>query len=353
MAISMPKPLKLARKSPMLHEEGAGLAGNKDRADGPTASRRKKLLFITNTRLGDAVLTTGLLAEAVERFWPCEVTIACGPVPAPLFAAVPGLQRIILLDKKEKGVEWLRLWKYAAQFYWDAIIDLRNSFVSYLTFRKKVFRYAKMNTAEHKCAQLAKVMKLAGVPYNRIWLSDAAQKRARELLPAGAPILALCPTSGWAHKNWPAERTIELARRLPFQRAAILSAPHERERITPIIDALRDELEVIGLSETDPLEAAACLSRCAICVALDSGLMHVSAAVGTPTLGIFGPTNDAVYAPHGPNTAIVRGAPYRKGLSDPGSLMHAVSVESVAEAVNKLMDRTIGAHSPAPRRNTA
>lgn len=255
MAISMPKPLKLARKSPMLHEEGAGLAGNKDRADGPTASRRKKLLFITNTRLGDAVLTTGLLAEAVERFWPCDVTIACGPVPAPLFAAVPGLQRIILLDKKEKGVEWLRLWKYAAQFYWDAIIDLRNSFVSYLILRKKVFRYTRMNTAEHKCAQLAKVMKLAGVPYNRIWLSDAAQKRARELLPAGAPILALCPTSGWGHKNWPAERVIELARRLPFQRAAILSAPRERERITPIIDALRDKLEVIGLSDTDPLEA--------------------------------------------------------------------------------------------------
>jgi len=309
--------------------------------------RAKKILFIANTRLGDAVLTTGLLTKVLERYWPCDVTIACGPTPAPLFAAVPGLERIILMDKKEKGMEWLRLWKYAAQFYWDLIIDVRNSFVSYLVFRRKVFRYTKMNKTEHKCAQLTKVMKLAEVPYNHIWVPDNVQQRARELLPEGAPILALCPTSGWGHKSWPVDRFIELAQRLPFKRVAVCAAEHERERIMPIIAGLREKLEVIDLAKTNPLEAAACLALCSICVSNDSGLMHVSAAVGTPTLGIFGPTSDVVYGPHGPLTAIIRGAPYQQKMPDPARLMGAVSVDSVVDAVKKLMDRQKSACSVA------
>ena len=225
-----------------------------------------------------------------------------------------------------------------------------------------MFRYASMNMTEHKCAQYAKVMKLAEVPYNRIWLSDAAQEKAREMVPNGAPILALCPTSGWSLKNWPLDSFVGLALRLPFQRVAILCAAHEREQVMPMFAALQDKKEVIDLSQTDPLEAAACLARCSVCVANDSGLMHISAAVGTPTVGIFGPTNEVIYAPHGAHTAIVRGASYSfprsnrwKGLfrllralgyrprtknaPDPSRAMQAVSVDSVVDAAKKLMER--------------
>jgi lipopolysaccharide export system permease protein len=302
---------------------------------------RKKVLFITNTRLGDAVLTTGLLSKVIERFWPCDVTIACGPTPAPLFTAVPGLKRIIILDRKEKHKAFLRLLVHSMQFYWDAVVDIQNSFVSYLVPRKRVFRNAKMNTTEHKCVQLARVMKLAKVPDGHIWLSDAARKRAQELLPEGAPVLALCPTAGAGPKMWPAERFIELAQRLPFKRAAIFAAEHERDWVMPIVAALRGKMEVIDLAgKTDTLEAAACLARSSVCVANDSGLMHLSAAMGIPTLGIFGASSDLVYGPHGPITAAVRGAPYLgKKYQLDLSLIRAVSVDSVVDAAKKLIER--------------
>ncbi|MDX2291719.1 MULTISPECIES: glycosyltransferase family 9 protein, partial [Streptomyces] len=51
-------------------------------------------------------------------------------------------------------------------------------------------------------------------------------------------------------------------------------------------------------------EAAACLRRCALFVGNDSGLMHLAAAAGTPTLGLFGPTPAEEYAPSGPVTAV-------------------------------------------------
>jgi heptosyltransferase-3 len=50
-------------------------------------------------------------------------------------------------------------------------------------------------------------------------------------------------------------------------------------------------------------EAAACLARCALFVGNDSGLMHLAASAGTPTLGLFGPTPASEYAPSGVLTA--------------------------------------------------
>ena len=63
-------------------------------------------------------------------------------------------------------------------------------------------------------------------------------------------------------------------------------------------------LDLVG--RIDPLEAAACLARCRLFVGNDSGLMHVAAAVGTPTVGLFGPSPVDHYRPWGRWTAVAR-----------------------------------------------
>ena len=54
-----------------------------------------RLLFITSTRIGDAVLSSGLLAHLIQNSPECRVTIACGVDAVPVFEAVPGIERII------------------------------------------------------------------------------------------------------------------------------------------------------------------------------------------------------------------------------------------------------------------
>ena len=54
-----------------------------------------RILFVTATRIGDAVLSTGLLSHLLDRYPMARLTIAAGPVAAPLFAAVPRLERIM------------------------------------------------------------------------------------------------------------------------------------------------------------------------------------------------------------------------------------------------------------------
>ncbi|MCZ6607749.1 MAG: glycosyltransferase family 9 protein, partial [Alphaproteobacteria bacterium] len=69
-----------------------------------------RILFITATRVGDAVLSTGLLDHLIRENPDARVTVACGPMAAPLFEAVPNLERIIVLEKQAFSLHWVRLW---------------------------------------------------------------------------------------------------------------------------------------------------------------------------------------------------------------------------------------------------
>ncbi|MDP7546890.1 MAG: glycosyltransferase family 9 protein, partial [Alphaproteobacteria bacterium] len=58
-----------------------------------------KILFISHNRLGDAVLSTGLLQHLVRRHPDARLTIACGPAPAPLLALAPNVERVLVMEK--------------------------------------------------------------------------------------------------------------------------------------------------------------------------------------------------------------------------------------------------------------
>ena len=90
------------------------------------------ILFVTATRIGDAVLSTGLLSHLVERYPDARFTIAVGRVAAPLFEAVPRLERIVVIDKQRYGLHWLDLYARVVGRRWDLVVDLRGSALAYL-----------------------------------------------------------------------------------------------------------------------------------------------------------------------------------------------------------------------------
>ena len=73
----------------------------------------KRILFITSTRIGDCILSTGLLARLAEMHPEAKITVACGPLGAPVFRAAPGVERIIGVAKSPTGHRghWLTLWR--------------------------------------------------------------------------------------------------------------------------------------------------------------------------------------------------------------------------------------------------
>ncbi len=304
------------------------------------------LLFITSNRLGDAAISTGVLEVARKRLMTPDVTIACGPLPAPLFAGVPGLKRLIVLDKKKGGLHWPVLWLKTIGTYWDAVVDIRNSAVSYLVLAKKVYRFPGGPSGRQKAEQLAGMM--GSLPsFGKIWLTKEAEEKAAVLLPAQGPVLALCPTANWSGKQWPAEKFVEAARRLTEEgelkgaAIAVFAAPGEEGKTASLAAGLSRTHKVHDLTgKTDPLEAAACLARCNLCLANDSGLMHIAATMGIPTLGLFGPSNDAEYRPFGPRAGFIRGASFlgMDKTEDYAALMQAIGVDEAVEAAKALLD---------------
>ena len=312
-----------------------------------------KILFITANRVGDAVLTTGLLAHLEAQYPDAKFTIACGPYGADLFRAVPRLERLIVMKKKKFNGHWIALWKQCISTQWDLIVDMRNSAVSRLLRARKRAIHGKSG-GKHKVVENGGVLKLTPPPDPFIWISAEAEQEADRILPHDAPILALGPAANWPPKQWPIDHFISLVEELtwdggplPNAQVMILADKHEIDQIEPLLRATPDRrrIEIIG---RDLQTAAACLKRARLYVGNDSGLMHLSAALGTPTLGLFGPGFPFVYGPWGENCAYVTTPESRDELiarlpdlsAREPNLMESLSVASAVKAAKELLNKT-------------
>jgi lipopolysaccharide export system permease protein len=316
-----------------------------------------KILFVTATRIGDAVLSSGLLGHLIERHRGARLTIAAGPAAAPLFEAVPGLDRLLVVEKRKYALHWARLYRAVAAARWDVVVDLRGSGLAYLLWARARFVAAKGDYAEHRVQQLGRLFGLDPPPAPRLWLAPHHLERAAQLVPPGNPVLAIGPAANWRGKEWRAERFAALALALtapdgplPGARVAVLAAAHERAQAAPVLDALPAARRIDLVGRVDLLTAAAVLRRAALFIGNDTGLMHIAAASGAPTLGLFGPSLASHYGPWGPlaaiaSTAIPAEELFRRGFDHrtTGTLMDSLSVETAAAAARRLVQRVAGA----------
>lgn len=312
-----------------------------------------RILFITSNRIGDAILSTGLLAHLIESAEDPQITVACGPVAAPLFAGAPGVAHVLVMRKEKWGLHWAKLLRATLGTRWDIVVDLRGSATAYVLRAGK--RYVlKPDHTMRRVEHIASVMSLSPPPSPRLWPGVLEKAAAETVIPDGETVVAIGPTANWPKKMWPADRFAEFVTRitapdgrLPGAKVLLTGGPGEQDQVRAIYDAvpagrLIDEIGV------DLLGAYAQFERVALFVGNDSGLMHLAAAAGAPTLGLFGPTRDDLYAPWGDNAAFVRGPrSYDEIVSDaaydfdsPDSVMTDLSVDAVLDAAADLLDRT-------------
>lgn len=328
----------------------------------------KKILFVTYNRIGDAVLSSGVLAWLADRYPSAEITVACGPAAATLFRHQPGVVRIIEMEKRPRGAHWLALWRAVAGTRWDMVVDLRASALAWL-LRARKRHVLRPDASQHRVRHIAGVLGLDPPPPPRLVPGPDAEAEAARLVPEGAPVLALGPTANWPGKAWPAARFVELISRLtdaetgllPGARVMIVGAAAEREAALPVIEAVPEARRIDLVGRTDLPLTAACLARATLYVGNDSGPMHMAAAMGVPTLGLFGPSPEDRYGPWGPLCASVRGPrSFEDIINSPDydhrsseSRMGDLEVDRVAEAAGELMARAAAAPPQAgPRLST-
>ena len=298
-----------------------------------------RILFIASNRIGDAVLCTGLLDHLIRRHPAARFTVACGPAAEGVFTRMPQLERLIVMEKRRFGLHWLPLWAAAVGQWWHLVVDVRASAIGWLVPARR--RVAMRRRPGHKTVQLAAILGLDPPPLPVAWTAPADRARAAALLPAGAPIIALAPTANWTGKIWPPERFVALvaalrAGPLPGARVVVLGGPGAAERAlaAAVLQALPDAIDLCGRVSLP--EAAACVARCAVFIGNDSGLTHLAAATGTPTVSLFGPTPHGEYAPAGRQAGIA--------VAD-GPEMADLAVEAAFAAVLGLLGRAPAARA--------
>ena len=295
-----------------------------------------RILFITSSRIGDAVISCGILEQLRRNHPAARFTIACGSVAEGVFTRFPALERLIVFEKERFDLHWLKLWAKVAPHLWDLIVDVRGSGLSLFLAakRRKILRGGRRPGRRYM--QLGTALGFTPPPLPVAWSAPQDDAKAAALLGDGL-IIALGPTANWDGKIWPPERFVALyhalAPLIPGARPAIFGGPGEAEarRAAPVLSALPGAINLVG-SLTLP-EVTACLKRSKIFIGNDSGLMHLAAAAGTPTLGLFGRSKASEYAPAGPRTAIAV-APGPEGEAP----MLGLTVDAVLQAACSLLD---------------
>ncbi|HEX6797492.1 MAG TPA: glycosyltransferase family 9 protein [Ktedonobacterales bacterium] len=141
------------------------------------------------------------------------------------------------------------------------------------------------------------------------------------------PVVALHPGSGGAAKRWAPERFGELARRLTASgcRPLLVEGPADAEVTAAVLAALDTEAGVMMLARRLSIGAlAALLRRCAAYVGNDSGVSHLAALAGVPTLALFGPSDPTLWAPLGPRVRILRAPAGDLALLEAGAVCEAL-----------------------------
>lgn len=176
---------------------------------------------------------------------------------------------------------------------------------------------------------------------------DAMQEVDALLKNSGATQFAVfSPGGGWRSKCWPAERFGEVAARVTREfglQCLVNAGPGEEELAKSAVKSSGGTLKELAAIPLDQLMAL--LRRASLVVAADSGPLHLAVALGTPVVGLFGPTSPARNGPYCPDDIVVRNASAaettykRRDAYSPAML--SITIEQVLDAIGRRLSIAI------------
>jgi ADP-heptose:LPS heptosyltransferase len=339
-----------------------------------------KILLLQLKRIGDLILTTPVVSALREKFSGAEITLVAADECAELLPAIAGVDRCFVVRRN---------WRDLATFFsvgrkkFDACIDFtqndRSALLALLSgaktrvvssrvraekIRSHIYnefpsvRLKAMHTLDYNLGLLAPLGIAEASPKLRLNVPQSALEGAARLLrdfkidrpspgfgAAGNPLAIFHPGSARREKFWEPDRwaeVIEHARKQWGVGAVITGGKwsFEKQHIRAIKANLNDA--IVDLSgQTDLLTLAALIGQARVLVTVDSAAMHLAAALGTPQVALFGPTNPFHWRPRESPALILHGrsgVPVTEFLPTRERLpMQQISTDAVFNAMGSLL----------------
>ncbi len=314
-----------------------------------------EIVVVIDGGLVETLQASPLLRSLATGLDGVRLTVACPPGAAELAAHVPGVAEVMafraLGPASPRIGEVARAWRALRRrrFHAAAICSTRPVGAALVYFSgipvrvglatgpSALFltdRVEREGDEENRAAAWLRLAPALGVHHQlhraAFEPGAAARQAAMEHLVGagfedGRLMVALAPGNGFADPlpavspramTWEPERHAHLCNQLAHRHGAgivVLGTVEDR----PLVDAmlLDVESEVLDLcGELGGLEeVAAVLERCDLFISGDSPLLHLAAAVGTPSVGLFGPTEGRLRAPYGAEHRVIQAVPEQNG----------------------------------------
>jgi len=307
-------------------DEGAPRVGNPERTTAALAPPRRALVTRLR-RIGDAILALPVLDALRDAFPDCSIDFLAEEGPAQAAIGNPAVDRVLVLDRTLHTIlpaTPRMLWRLKSRRY-DWVLDLygnpRSAALAAWTgaeVRVGPARRGRRRLYTHTIppapgplsavAHHLRALELLGLTPRhrapRIALSEREREEGRArltaVLPEGSPRVGIHPGNRWPAKRWPEERFAALVRAIPRlgARPVVLAGPGEETLARRIAGSGtgRDSAPVLaGL----PLRAYwSVIAALEVLVTVDGSPLHAGPAVGTPTVGILGPTEPEIWFPY-------------------------------------------------------
>ncbi len=302
------------------------------------AIERSNILIIKMSAIGDVILSVPSLRAVRAKYPKANIKVLVGIQSREVLDGCPYINDKIVCDFKGKhrGITGLwRLGKELRRSCFDMVIDLQNNkkshFLSFLSFAPLRYGYDNkkwsfllnrkirddaphLDPTEHQF----RVLKIAGIKTHdkrlELWPADAEEKQIDKLLAdswmkpsAGLVGINVRASAKWVTKNWPISNIAGLCDRLAREfniRVVLTGALEDVDFARAIVSASKAKPLILA-GKTGILDLASLIKRFKVYLTPDSAPMHIAAAVGTPCVALFGPTDPRRHVTSSKNCIVV------------------------------------------------
>ena len=329
-----------------------------------------EILVVKLRHIGDVLLATPLLRVLRESFPQARITMLVNPGTESVLKNNSCLDEIVLASR-ENWVQQAKFLRYIRARHFDCVIDLsdgdRSAFLTAVSgararigfnnecrWRGKVYswsldrQYGSMHMLDYHAQTLIPLGVEPRICSPELNISeDESQLVDRILIKHGLKSTkwaALHPGARYWFKAWPTERFAAIGDALVNQgfQVVIVGDTDERNLVDEITKLTQQNI-ISLVGKTSVRELAALLKQCNLFIGNDAGPMHIAAAVGCPVVGLFGPTDPAVWGPYGNMCqTIYKGLDchecfYPGCFRGEGSCMKLISVEEVFQVAENML----------------
>jgi lipopolysaccharide heptosyltransferase II len=329
----------------------------------------EKILVIKLRAVGDVLLSTIVLKNLRHHFPDAQIDFLTEPASREVIEGNPVVNTLLIFDRaNDNGIAFL--WRLRNRGY-DLVIDLfgnpRTALMTY--FSGATYRVG-YDFRGRRYAYNIIVRPRGGEVHNTEFNLDALRALGLEIVDReisfsmsgkdeeyaarfvqlerldGQLIIALNPSGSWYTKRWGLKSFAKLGDRLIENykaKVVLLWGPGEFQTARQIQDMMRHSSVIPP--RTTLKQLGALLKRCSLVVSNDAGPMHLAAVLGTPTVGIYGPTNPYLQGPLNEKSSWVR----LEGLECLGCnltacpighlCMERLSVDAVLDAVRRTLQK--------------